>query len=121
MRWMPLTGVLLYGLLGAPASAALPAADDVAQGAQGSVATRARVVSVDPAPGSDGKRYIRLQLLPRARLPFSTLTFRVRDPALLDGIAEGGWVKFTAERLEGENTLTSVRVVDPCQRFQPCD
>ena len=49
------------------------------------------------------------------------MTFRVRDPALLDGIAEGGWVKFTAERLEGENTLTSVRVVDPCQRFQPCD
>ena len=86
---MSLTGVLLYGLLGAPASAALPAADDAAQGAQGSVATRARVVSVDPAPGSDGKRYIRLQLLPRARLPFSTLTFRVRDPALLDGIAEG--------------------------------
>ena len=90
------------------------------------VETRARVASVDPeaptaASAVGAKRYIRLQLVPRARLPFSTLAFRVRDPALVSGIAPGVWVKFTAGRVEGENTLMSIRVVAECKRFEACD
>lgn len=97
-----------------------------AQGEQGTatpepVYTRARVVSLLQEPGSSGKLYVRLKLLPRSKIPFTTQAFRVRDPALLAGIPEGAWVKFTARHVEGENTLTSIHVVEECKRFQPCD
>jgi Cu/Ag efflux protein CusF len=85
------------------------------------VYTRARVVSVLQEPGSAGKLYVRLKLVPQWKLPFATQAFRVTDRALLDGIPEGAWVKFTARRVEGENTLTSIHVVEACKRFQPCD
>jgi Cu/Ag efflux protein CusF len=118
MRWITQVMLMLCGLwLSAAAAHAQPAGDAPAP----AVETRARVMSVDAAADPSGKRYIRLQLVPRARLPFSTLTFRVRDAALLRGVAPGMWVKFTAERMEGENTLTALRVVEECKRFQPCD
>lgn len=85
------------------------------------VYTRARVVSVLQESGSGGKLYVRLKLLPRWKLPFATQTFRVMDRTLLTGIPEGAWVKFTARHVAGENTLTSIHVVEECQRFQPCD
>jgi Cu/Ag efflux protein CusF len=84
------------------------------------VYTRARVVSVDRDGGSGGKLYVRLRLLPRAKLPFTTQTFRVVDQALLAGVSEGAWVRFTARRLEGENTLTAIQIAEECKLFQPC-
>jgi Cu/Ag efflux protein CusF len=83
------------------------------------VFTRARLVSVQP--DRDGRLLVRLKLLPRAKLPFSTLTFTVRDRALVADIPEGAWVKFTARSVEGENLLTAIHVVEECRRFQPCD
>ena len=121
MRAMLFTCMVSIVLLGGGAAAAQPVADGAEAAAPEPVATRARVVSVDAATGRDKPRYIRLQLVPRARLPFSTLTFRVRDAALVSGITPGIWVKFKAERQDGENTLTSIQVVAECQRFQPCD
>lgn len=86
------------------------------------VYTRARVVSVDREGESGGKKlYVRLKLLPRAKIPFATQTFRVVDATLLAGISEGAWVKFQARRVHGENTLTAIHVVDECKRFQSCD
>lgn len=77
------------------------------------VFTRARLVSVQKE--SDGR------LLPRSKIPFTMLTFTAVDRALLVGIPEGAWVKFTARSVEGENLLTSIHGVEECRRFQPCD
>ena len=90
-----------------PASAAEP------------VFTRARVASFHEEHG--GKFYVRLKLLPRAKIPFTTQTFRVADRALLTGIQEGSWVKFTSSHVDGENTVTSIHAVAECPRFQQCD
>ena len=83
------------------------------------VYTRARLVSVQP--DRDGRLLVRLKLLPRSKIPFSTQTFTVRDRALVADIPEGSWVKFTARSVEGETLLTSIYVVEECRRFQPCD
>lgn len=83
------------------------------------VYTRARLVSVQKE--ADGRLLVRLKLLPRSKIPFSTQTFVAMDRAVLAGIPEGAWVKFTARSVEGENLLTSIHVVEECQRFQPCD
>ena len=99
------------------AAAALVVGSALAQPAP--VLTRARVVSVQQEPG--GPLYVRLKLLPRSKLPFTTQRFAVVDRTLLAGIAEGAWVKFTAKSVEGENTLTSIQIAEECKRFQPCD
>ena len=70
---------------------------------------------------ADGKMYIRLKLLPRSKIPFSTQNFFVPDRSLLVGIKEGASVQFTAKHLMGQNTLTSIRLAEPCRRFQRCD
>jgi Cu/Ag efflux protein CusF len=84
----------------------------------GSVETRATLRSLVE---SEGRLYVHLKIVPRANLPFTTIRFRVRDPALLAGLGEGASVKFRGERVDGENTLVAIRAVPPCVRFQPCD
>ena len=83
------------------------------------VSTRARLTSLFEEPG--GKLYVRLKLLPRSKIPFTVQTFRLPDRALVSGIPEGSWVKFTATNFDGENIVTSIHVVAECKRFQPCD
>lgn len=100
----------------APASAASVAAED----ATAPVYTRARLVSVEADAGGNAT-LVRLKLLPRAKLPFTTQTFRVVNPALLHGISQGAWVQFTARHIDGENTLTSIRATAECRRFERCD
>ena len=86
---------------------------------QQQVETRATVRSIFEEDG--GQRiYIRLKLVQLHDKPFTTLTYRVADRALLAGIAEGSSVAFTAARAGGENTITSLRPAEPCVRFQPC-
>ena len=41
-------------------------------------------------------------------MPPMTMVFRVTDPTMLDGLAVGNRIRFTAERLNGQYTLTSV-------------
>lgn len=83
------------------------------------VFTRARVTSFHQEAGD--KLYVRLKLLPRSKIPFATQTFRVTDRSLVAGIPEGAWVKFTSQRLEGENVVTSIQVTSECTRLQKCD
>ncbi len=83
------------------------------------VFTRARLVSVQADP--DGRWLVRLKLLPRSKIPFTTQTFTVRDKALVAGIPQGSWVKFTARSEDGVNWLTAIHAVEECRRFQPCD
>ena len=70
----------------------------------------------------DGRRYVRLQLdvLRQPQMPFSTITYRLQDAALLDGLREGVSVGFRVERIAGENTVTAIGELPPCVRFQPC-
>lgn len=83
------------------------------------VSTRARFTSSYEEAG--GKLYVRLKLLPRSKIPFTTQTFRLRDRSLVAGIPEGTWVKFTSRHIDGENVVTSIHAVAECKRFQPCD
>ncbi|MEJ7930548.1 serine hydrolase [Ramlibacter sp. AN1015] len=84
------------------------------------VEKRATLRSITREDG--GKRvYVHLKVALHANLPFTTLRFYVRDPALLSSLQKGATVKFRAERIAGENTLVSIRAVPPCVRFQPCD
>ncbi|KRD50340.1 hypothetical protein ASE52_08215 [Acidovorax sp. Root275] len=101
---------------------ATPMAPATASGASAPaepVFTRARLVSVQKEDGN--RLYVRLKLLPSSKLPFTTQRFKVSDRALLTGIPEGSWVKFTARHMDGENTLTSIQLTPECKRFQPCD
>jgi Cu/Ag efflux protein CusF len=41
-------------------------------------------------------------------MPPMTMVFRVRDPRLLDGVAVGDRVRFTAEKIDGNYTVTSI-------------
>src|SRR4051812_27616860 len=70
------------------------------------VFTRARLTSSYEEAG--GKFYVRLKLLPKSKIPFTTQTFRLPDRSLLAGIPEGSWVKFTSKHIDGENSLTAI-------------
>lgn len=96
-RCLALAGVAAAALVVCSALAQ-PAVPAQADGQAAPVLTRARVVSVQQEPG--GPLYVRLKLLPRAKLPFTTQRFTVVDRTLLAGIAEGAWVKFTAKSVD---------------------
>jgi len=81
------------------------------------VHTRAIVRSISK---EDGRLYIRLKLIPRSKLPFSTVTYRVLDARLIAGLREGDSVAFRAERLDGDNVLMAIHTATPCQRFKEC-
>jgi len=96
-----------------------PAGAGTAASPRQQVETHATVRSIFEEDG--GQRvYVRLKLVQLHDKPFTTLTYRVADRALLAGIAEGSSVAFTAARAGGENTLTSMRAAAPCLRSQPC-
>lgn len=61
----------------------------------------------------DGRSYAHIKLAPGSKIPFSTLTYRVPDPALLQGMKPGTVVEFLAERRDGENVLTAIRPALP--------
>ena len=103
---------------GEPASTPAPATAAVAQADP--VETRATVRSITEEDGGQ-RMFVHLKLAPASNLPFTTLRFRVRDPALVSGLHAGASVKFRAERIDGENTLVAIRSVPACVRFQPCD
>jgi hypothetical protein len=87
--------------------------------AQEAVYTRGELRSA-PERDSAGHTYVRIKLVPGAKLPFSTLTYRVLDPALLAGLKPGARVEFRAERKDGENTLTAIRPAPPCTSASDC-
>jgi Cu(I)/Ag(I) efflux system periplasmic protein CusF len=41
-------------------------------------------------------------------MPPMSMIFRVRDPKMLDGVAVGDRVRFVAERVDGQYTLTAL-------------
>ncbi|KLN55995.1 copper-binding protein [Variovorax paradoxus] len=117
LRFVLMTALSLTIVDGVAAQSAEPRPAE-ADAEAAPVTTYARVASVKEE--ADGKLYVRLKLLPRAKIPFTVQRFRVRDRTLLAGIAEGSWVRFTAKHIDGENTLTSIRATAECKRFQKC-
>ena len=49
--------------------------------------------------------------IPNLEMPEMTMVFRLADPKLLDGLEPKQKVRFTAARLEGQLTVTSIEVV----------
>ncbi len=46
--------------------------------------------------------------IPRLDMPPMTMTFRVRDPRQLEGLAVGDKVRFEAEKIGGQYTVTAI-------------
>jgi Cu/Ag efflux protein CusF len=49
--------------------------------------------------------------IPNLEMPDMTMVFRVSDPKMLDGLEAKQKVRFTADRIEGQLTVTSLEVV----------
>jgi Cu/Ag efflux protein CusF len=116
MRLLAALAVALLACMQAPAAAQPAASAEPAA----PVHTRAVVRSIFTEDG--GKRlYVALKLVPRGKIPFSTITHRVLDRKLLEGIKEGDSVGFTARRIDGENVVTAIQRMAPCRRFETCE
>ena len=55
-----------------------------------------------------GKITLRHGPIPNLDMPDMTMVFRVSDPALLTGLKAGDRIRFTAEKIGGQYTVTSV-------------
>lgn len=120
MRWQTAQAIWIGWALACGAQAqqsAPPVAPATAAQDRALVFTRATVQSVFEED-KGRKRYIRLKLGPGSGLPFRTLTFRVRDPALVAPFPPGTGVEFVAQRLDGENTLVALRAAPKLMRFE---
>lgn len=55
-----------------------------------------------------GKVTLKHGPIPNLDMPDMTMVFRVRDPAMLDRVKAGDKVKFTADKVNGVYTVTSM-------------
>ena len=112
--------------LAPPAPAGVPGLDDDAVAVGRCVGARPGAARLHARRGARVARrrraaaLLRLKIVPQGKLPFSTLTFRVQDRRLLNGIGLGDEVGFIAERRPEGNTVVALRKVAPCVRFQAC-
>lgn len=63
------------------------------------------VTKIDKAAGRIEIRHGEIKSLD---MPPMRMVFRVREPRLLDGLAVGDKVRFTAEKVEGQFTVTAI-------------
>ena len=59
-----------------------------------------------------GKVTLRHGPLANLDMPPMTMVFKAADPTLLNGLKEGDKVKFTAEKVNGVITVTSIRAAE---------
>lgn len=116
-RWKRRTlgaAVTALGLLfGVPAGAqgagsgtsATPAAAPSGAAPQATAKAEAEVRRVD---ATNGRIQLRHGPIANLDMPPMTMVFRVQGPALLDGLKEGDRILFTAEKIDGAYTVTSV-------------
>lgn len=84
----------------------MAAAPMASQAAQGQAAmTEGEVRKVDLAARKLTLRHGDIRNL---GMPGMTMVFKVTDPKMLSGVKEGDKVRFTAERLDGALTVTSI-------------
>lgn len=77
-----------------------------------SVYTQGEFRAVSQEQGSRDT-FAHIKVAPGTKIPFSTITYRVRDAALLKGLQPGTRVEFRAERVEGENVLVAIKPRQP--------
>lgn len=94
--------VLLIAAAGAVAAALGGAARVYAQGAGNGTG---EVTKIDKAGGRIEIRHGEIKALD---MPPMRMVFRVREARLLDGLAVGDKVRFTAEKVEGQFTVTAI-------------
>ncbi len=68
-------------------------------------ATNGEVTKVDKA---GARLTIKHGEIKHLDMPPMTMVFRLRDPKALDGLAAGDRVRFTAEKIDGQFTVTSI-------------
>ncbi len=66
----------------------------------------AEVRKVDKAQGKVTLKHGEIKNLD---MPPMTMVFRVKDAKMLDGLAEGTKVKFAAEKIDGQYTVTEIK------------
>ena len=59
-----------------------------------------------------GKLTLRHGPIPNLDMPPMSMVFRVADPKLLDALKPGDKVRFTADKVDGAFTVTSLRAAD---------
>ena len=74
--------------------------------AQGSPTVTGTVEKVDAA---QGKITIDHGPIPNLNMDAMTMVFRAQDPTLLKGVKAGDKVQFTADRVNGQISVTSIR------------
>jgi Cu/Ag efflux protein CusF len=63
------------------------------------------VTKIDKAAGRVSIKHGEIKHLD---MPPMTMAYRVKDPRLLDGLAVGNRISFTAERVNGQYTVTGI-------------
>ena len=73
--------------------------------AQGTPSASGEVTKVDKAAGRIEIRHGEIKNLD---MPPMRMSFRVREPRLLEGLAAGDKVRFTAEKIDGQFTIVTI-------------
>jgi Cu(I)/Ag(I) efflux system protein CusF len=112
-----ISGLLLAGALAAglanpvlaqqPPPAAEASAPASAPG-NAAAPTEGEVRRVDKA---NGKITVRHEEIKNLEMPAMTMVFQVKDPAMLDKVKAGDKVRFTADKVNGAFTLTTIELV----------
>lgn len=90
-----------------PAAQAQPAAaNPAAQPAPAATQAEAEVRRIDAA---NGRIQLRHGTIANLDMPPMTMVFRVKSPDLFEGLKEGDKIFFTAEKIDGAYTVTSVQ------------
>ncbi len=68
--------------------------------------TDGEVKKIDKAQGKVTLKHGEIKNLD---MPAMTMVFRVKDAKMLDGLAEGAKVRFAAEKIDGQYTVTDIK------------
>jgi Cu/Ag efflux protein CusF len=96
---------MVFCSLGAQAQPAAAAAPQAAASAPVRAITEGEVRKVDKEAG---KLTLRHGPLPHLDMGAMTMVFRVSDPAMLDQVKTGDKVRFTADKVNGQFTVTRI-------------
>lgn len=88
------------------AAAAVALSFSSAAFAQGTPMVSGTVQKIDEA---QGKLTINHQKIPNLDMDAMTMVFRAQDPAMLKQVKPGDKVQFTADRVNGQITVTSIK------------
>ena len=88
-----------------PAAGATPATAPSGAAPQAAAKAEAEVRRVE---ASTGRIQLRHGYIANLDMPPMTMVFRVKNAALLEGLKEGDKILFTAEKIDGAYTVTSV-------------